>query len=104
MTAGQTLAQFEILEPLAEGEFGPAYKARDADAGREVALEILPDDKGSLDIDRLRQEVKAASALDHWSIAKVYDLAHAGDLDFIVREHVPGRTLEQSEPFAPADA
>ena len=102
MTAGQTLAQFEILEPLAEGEFGPAYKARDGVSGREVALEILPSARGSLDLDRLRQEVKASSALEHWNIAKVYDLAHAGDVNFLVREHVEGKTLAAAAP-SPGD-
>src|SRR6266536_4526726 len=102
MTAGQTLAQFEILEALGEGEFGPVYKARDAASGREVELEILPAARGSFDIDRLRQEVQAASALEHWNIARIHDLARAGDIDFLVREHVPGQPLA-SAALSPAD-
>src|SRR6476661_980600 len=95
MRTGQSLAQFEILEALGNGEFGEAYRAVDSTSGREVALEILPADGHTVDVERLRQEVSAASALDHWNIAKVYDLGRAGNIDFLIREHVPGRTLDQ---------
>src|SRR5436190_22969801 len=91
--AGQTLAQYRIREKLGEGEFGSVYLARDTAGGRGVALEVLPA-KSSIDPDRLRQEVKAASALDHWNIARVYEFATAGGVSFIAREHVPGRTLQ----------
>jgi Tol biopolymer transport system component len=103
MTAGQTLNHFEILEALGDGEFGPTYKARDAVTGREVELEVLPAG-GALDIDRLRQEVKSASALEHWNIPRLYELARAGDVIFLVREHVTGRTLKQALPLPPAEA
>ena len=73
--------QFEILEALGNGEFGEAYrKAVDSTSGREVALEILPANGHTVDVERLRQEVRAASALDHWNIAKVYDLGRAGNI------------------------
>ena len=103
MTAGQSLAQFEILEALGEGEFGAVYKAHDAAAAREVALEVLPGAR-AFDIDRLRQEVKAAARIEHWNIAKVYELGRAGDVNFLVREHVPGRTLAEAEALDPAAA
>jgi Tol biopolymer transport system component len=96
--AGQTLAQYEIRESLGAGELGTLYLARDTAAGRDVALEVLPSNS-PIDQDRLRQEVKAAAALDHWNIAKAYEFAKAGDVAFVAREHVPGRTLQQAGPL-----
>lgn len=101
--AGQTLAQYEVLEKVAEGELGSVYLARDTAAGRQVALEALPA-KGPVDPDRLRQEVKAAAALDHWNIAKVYEFATAGGVSFVAREHVAGRTLAQLLQAGPMDS
>src|SRR5947209_6388825 len=90
--AGQTLAQYEIRERLGEGELGTVYLARDTAAGRDVALEVLPA-KSAVDPDRLRQEVRAAAALDHWNIARVYEFATVGGIAFVAREHVAGRRL-----------
>src|SRR5262245_41561851 len=92
--AGQTLAQYELLEQIGEGELGTVYMARDTAAGHDVALEVLPA-KTPIDPERLRQEVKAASALDHWSIAKVYEFGTTAGVAFVAREHAGGRTLEQ---------
>src|SRR5689334_10871992 len=101
--SGQTIAQYLVRENLGAGELGSVYLALDTTSGREVALEILPD-KSSIDTDRLRQEVKAAAALDHWNIAKVYEFAKAGDIAFVAREHVPGRTLEEVLQSGPMDS
>ena len=100
MTAGQSLAQFEILEPLGEGEFGLAYKARDTALGREVVLEMVPAG-GAFDPDRLRQEVNTAAGLDHWNVAKTHEIASAGGASFLVREFVAARTLEQALAAGP---
>jgi Tol biopolymer transport system component len=104
--AGQTLAQYELLERQGEGELGIVYLARDTVAARDVALEVLPA-KSPIDPERLRQEVKAAGALHHWSIAEVYECATAAGVTFVAREHFVGRALEQileTGPIEPAVA
>jgi serine/threonine protein kinase len=43
--------------------------------------------------ERLRREARAAAALDHPFICKVYQIADADDRAFIVMEYVEGDTL-----------
>src|SRR5581483_7827252 len=100
---GQTLAQYEVGELIGEGELGTVYLARDTAAARAVVLEVLPG-KSAVDQDRLRQEVRAAAALDHWSIARIYEFAKTGDVAFVARELVPGRTLAEVLRSGPMDA
>jgi Tol biopolymer transport system component len=98
--AGQTLGRYEIREKLAAGELGTVYLARDTAVGAEVALEVLSPEH-AIDGDRLRQEVKAAAGLDHWNIAKIYEFVTVGAVSFVVREHVPGRTLRDALQSGP---
>src|SRR5262245_21285777 len=75
---------------------GEVYRARDQRLNRTVAIKVLPPDKLA-DPDRKRRflnEARAASALNHSAIVTVYDLATDGGVDFLVMEHVPGRSLD----------
>src|ERR1044072_9467101 len=89
LLAGQTLGQYEIRERIGDGELGAVYTAHDTASLRDVALAVLPS-KGPIEPDRLRQEVRAAAALDHWNIARLYEFTTAGGVTFVAREHVPG--------------
>ena len=106
---GRRVLHFDILEKLGEGGMGVVFKARDTHLDRFVAIKVLPADKVA-DPDRRRrfvQEAKAASALQHPNIITVHDIARADGLDFIVMEHVEGRTLDAMIPRAglkPGDA
>jgi Tol biopolymer transport system component len=76
---------------------GELYRGIDTRLNRPVALKILPADLLQ-DDDRLRRfthEAKAASALNHPNIVTVYDIGSEAGIDFIVMEHVAGRTLEE---------
>ena len=93
---GQTLDHYRIESKLGEGGMGVVYKARDTSLGRTVAIKILSPDKISHPgrKERLAQEAKAASALNHPNIVTVHDIRSEGGVDFIVMECVEGRTLE----------
>jgi len=99
---GRRLLHFEILEKLGEGGMGVVYKARDTHLDRLVAIKVLPAEKVADPERRHRfvQEAKAASALHHPNIITVHDVAQADGLDFIVMEHVEGRTLDAMIPRA----
>lgn len=94
---GSRLARYEIVSKLGEGGMGIVYKARDTDLDRFVAVKVLTSDAAA-DVEyrqRLTQEAKAASALNHSGIVTIHDIARQGDLAFIVMECVSGQTLEQ---------
>jgi Tol biopolymer transport system component/predicted Ser/Thr protein kinase len=94
---GQTLDRYRIDSQLGQGGMGVVYLARDTELGRAVAVKVLPLDKVA-DPDRKRrfvQEAQAASALQHPGIVQVFDVGSDAGVDFIVMEHVKGRTLDQ---------
>ncbi len=102
---GRVVAHYEILERLGSGGMGVVYLARDLALDRLVALKFLPSFlAGDTEArNRLKLEARAASALDHPSIAVVYEIGIAGPtLDdpeggqlFIAMAYYPGETLEQ---------
>ena len=92
---GSTILHYEILEKLGEDGMGVVYKARDIRLNRFVAIKVLPKDK-TTNTERNRrfiQEAQAASALNHLNIITIHDIASDNGADFIVMEHVPGKTL-----------
>jgi serine/threonine protein kinase len=91
---GRRVLHFDILEKLGEGGMGVVFKARDTHLDRFVAIKVLPADNVT-DPERRRrfvQEAKAAFAIQHPNIITVHDIAQADGRDFIVMEHVEGRT------------
>lgn len=97
---GRQLGHYQILSRLGEGGMGIVYKARDQHLDRFVAIKVLPTELVA-DPDRKRrfsQEAKAASALNHPNIITIHDIARDKDTDFIVMEHVQGKTLSQLIP------
>jgi eukaryotic-like serine/threonine-protein kinase len=42
---GQQLSHYEIVSRLGEGQMGAIYKARDTEAGRMVAINMLAGDR-----------------------------------------------------------
>jgi eukaryotic-like serine/threonine-protein kinase len=97
---GQRLLHYEILDMLGQGGMGVVYKARDTHLDRFVAIKVLPAEK-VVDPERKRrfvQEAKAASALHHSNIITIHDIAETDGLDYIVMEHVDGKTLDALIP------
>ena len=100
LSAGDKLAQHEILSLLGVGGMGSVYKARDLQLGRLVALKILTPDKLTNEERKLRfvQEAKAASALNHPNIVTIHSIGNENGVDFIVMEYVAGFTLDHLIP------
>jgi eukaryotic-like serine/threonine-protein kinase len=94
---GRSLLHYRITEKIGEGGMGIVYKARDTHLDRTVAIKVLPA-AAVADPERKRrfiQEAKAASALNHPNIIDIHDINSDAGVDFIVMEHVPGKTLDR---------
>ena len=100
LAAGTRLGPYEILGPLGAGGMGEVYRARDARLGRDVAIKVLPADRLSDEVQRVRfvREARAASALDHPNIVTIHEIESEGGVDFIVMELVAGRNLRTLIP------
>jgi eukaryotic-like serine/threonine-protein kinase len=92
---GAVLGHYRVLEKLGAGGMGVVFKAFDLQLERIVALKFLPEDAAlnQQDKQRLLQEARAASALDHPNIGAIYGIEeHEGQL-FIVMAYYEGDTL-----------
>jgi tRNA A-37 threonylcarbamoyl transferase component Bud32 len=93
----RTLGRFQLLELLGQGSFGAVYLARDESLGRMVAIKVPRSGAFAAPQDRERflREARHAARLHHAAIVSVHEIAHAGELAFIVSDYVDGRTLAQ---------
>ena len=105
----QTISHYRILDKLGSGGMGEVYLAEDRRLGRKLALKILPAEftRDPDRVARFEQEARAASALNHPNIITIYEVAKAGDRDFIAMELIQGQTLDRiigHKPLAPERA
>ncbi len=89
------LPNFEVLGLLGRGGMASVWKARQVSLDRYVAVKILsssfatdPDD-----IQRFREEARAAAQLKHPGIVQVYDANFSDGVYYFVMELVDGYTL-----------
>lgn len=86
---------YQVIGELGRGGMGVVYKARDPHLQRLVAIKTLPPEQslGESRRQRLLQEARAASALNHPNIVTVYDISRDSRQDFIVMEYLEGESL-----------
>src|SRR5688572_2425328 len=88
---------------------GAVYSARDTRLDRIVAIKTL---SGVLAADpvfreRFEREARTLSGLNHPNVCAVYDVGRTGETDYLVMEHLEGRTLAdvlERGPLPVADA
>ncbi len=98
MQKGTKFGRYTIEKKLGEGGMGEVYLALDNSLERLVALKILSN-AFSQDAERvqyLKQEAKAASALNHPNIITIYEIGRTDDIEFIAMEYVEGKTLREA--------
>ena len=92
---GTTVSHYRIIDKLGAGGMGEVFVAEDLILHRMVAIKFAArEGSGGLE-DRLLEEARSASALDHPNIARIYDCGAAEGRLFVVMERVKGRTLAQ---------
>ena len=97
LSSGTRLGPYEIESPAGAGGMGEVYRARDTKLKREVAIKILPDEfsRDADRVSRFQREAEVLAALNHPSIAAIYDVEEAGETRFLVLELVEGQTLAE---------
>ena len=92
---GKTTSHYKILEKLGEGGMGVVYKVQDTKLDRLLALKFLPPQLtiNEADKERLLQEAKAASAINHPNVCVIHDIQEHEQQPFIVMEYVEGENL-----------
>lgn len=93
---GFVLGSYTILERLGAGGMGQVFLAEHAAMRRFVALKVLPGHVAEDDIARERffREARAAAALDHPNIVRVFDMNREGKLLYLAMEYVEGASLQ----------
>ena len=94
---GRTLSHYQIIEEISRGGMGVVYRAIDTRLGREVALKVLPEDltDDPERRDRLVQEARAASVLEHPNIAVIHAVDDVDGITFIAMELIRGHKLSE---------
>jgi eukaryotic-like serine/threonine-protein kinase len=92
---GTRIGPYRVISRLGTGGMSEVYRARDTTLERDVAIKVLTgdfaDDRERLQ--RVRQEAKAASALNHPNILTIHEIGEDQGTSFIVAEYIEGRTL-----------
>src|ERR1700694_957330 len=96
----ERLGHYRLLERIGAGGMGEVYRARDERLEREVAIKILPlNVRDALRTrDRLLEEARTASQLNHSNICTIYEVGEEGSIASISMEYVAGRSLSAIIP------
>src|SRR5262245_16264728 len=92
---GTYLSHYRVIIKLGAGGMGDVYLAEDTKLDRKVALKILHEAMAIQDgaMQRVVQEAKAASALNHPNIITIHEIGEIGNQHFIASEFIEGETL-----------
>jgi serine/threonine-protein kinase len=93
---GFHLGSYVILDQLGIGGMGQVFLAEHSKMHRLVALKVLPlfSQEDAVARERFFREARAAAALDHPNIVRVFDLCQEGKLLYLVMEYVEGVSLQ----------
>lgn len=90
--------RYALERLLGEGGMSRVFLARDRELDRAVAVKLLLRGTGDPDPDdlaRLRDEARAAAAIDHPGVVTVHDVGESPAGLYVVMAYLPGETLAQ---------
>ena len=90
-------SRYELIEELGHGAYGVVFRAHDRVADVDVAIKLLGRARrpSTVDIERLRRELRAAWTVTHPGVVRIHDLIASGDQLALSMELVAGETLAQ---------
>jgi serine/threonine protein kinase len=89
--------RYQLQDPIGHGGMATIYRGRDMRMDRVVAIKVLRDvyNTNPKFVTRFQREAKAASALQHPNIVRVYDYGQTDGNYYIVMELVEGTDLRR---------
>ncbi|MEO7651716.1 MAG: protein kinase, partial [Bryobacteraceae bacterium] len=92
---GTTISHYSVLERFSEDSAGTIFKAKDNRSGQFVSLRILAEglSQDAEQRKRFREDMQAASALEHTQIIRVLEEGSADGRGFVAMEALEGETL-----------
>ena len=89
--------RYRLLSAIGEGGMGTVWRAHGISLGRDVAVKLIRSDRESAEaVARLHLEARAAGALEHPSVVRVFDLGETAFGDpFLVMELLQGESLAE---------
>ncbi len=95
---GTRLGGYHIAAHLATGGMGTVYRATQLSMARDVALKILsPRLAAKPDyVKRFLREARAAAALEHSNIVRIFDIGEGNGYFYYSMQYVPGDTVEDA--------
>lgn len=93
---GDKISHYEILSLIGRGGMGEVWLAHDTILDRRVAIKFLAETvhADALAKERFLREAKAAAALDHPFICKIYETGESAGRTYIAMEYVEGCNLQ----------
>jgi serine/threonine protein kinase len=89
--------RYQIEEVLGEGRTGTLYRARDTALDRFVVVKVVREDLAQEEefLNRLRRAAARAAGLAHPQVVSLYDAHLTAAPFYLVREYVPGDSLQK---------
>ena len=88
------IGKYKVLRELGRGAKGAVYLGEDPFIGRRVAIKVMRPqvEEGA---ERFLQEARTVGSLSHPNIVLLHDFGFAGELPYLVMEHVDGTILDK---------
>lgn len=98
VTSMSQLGDYKILRVVGHGGMGIVYEAEQTSLGRRVALKLLPLAAGlnQRQIQRFKNESRAAAQLQHPHIVPVYGVGEQRGIHYYAMQFIDGYALDQS--------